>query len=90
MAKRKEVKRPEYIQDLTATIRKEGKRTFTEEAWRYNSILDQVRWMGADRFDAQEIAKRCGRTHEELTFKVGEFTIELKAKGESNGEKKTL
>ena len=86
----KQAKQKAYIPDLTATIRKEGKKTFKEESWRYNSILDQVRWMGADRFQAQEIAKRCGRTHEELTFTVGDFTIELKAKGESNGEKKTL
>ena len=86
----KQLKPKAYIPDLTATIRKEGKKTIREEAWRYYTILDQVRWMGADGMEAQEIAKRCGRTHEELTFTVGDFTIELKAKGESNGEKKAL
>ena len=84
------VKPKEYLQDLTAIISKKGEKTFREEAWRYNSILDQVRWMGADRFTAQTIAKRCGRTHEELTFTVGDFTIELinerKNDDDSSGE----
>lgn len=91
MAKRN-VKPKAYIEDLTATIRKEGKRTVAEKSWKYNTILEKVQWMGADRITATDIAKRCGRTHEEITFKVGDFTIELKAntKGENSGEKKTL
>lgn len=57
MGRTKPVQAKEYIADLTATIRREGKKPFREEAWRYYTILDQVRWMGADGMEAQEIAK---------------------------------
>jgi len=64
--------------EMMVVIRKNGKNPVRHEAWRYYSILDTLRWFGADRDTAAEIAKWCGRTHEELSKTTGEITVELK------------
>ena len=71
--------------DLVAVIRKSGKNPIRHEAWRFYSILDTLRWLGADLQTATDIAKWCGRSHEELTRTEGDITIELKEeRGKSN------
>ena len=53
--------------ELVAVIRKGGKSPIRHEAWRYYSILDTLRWYGVDRDTAMDVAKWCGRAHEELS-----------------------
>ena len=86
---RKQVHPKPYLDDLIAVIKRDGKMQTAVEAWKYNSIVDALYW--ADRnlsyIQRTDAAKKCCRTHEELTFKVGDrITIELKSEGrEKNG-----
>ena len=84
----KKIHPKERLDDLIAVIRLGGKNPVRLEAWRYWSIVETLRWFGIDRQTAYDAAKRCGRTHEELTFQVGvcadkgkEVTIELISEG---------
>ena len=63
--------------ELVAVIRKGGKSPIRHEAWRYYSILDTLRWYGLDLEQANEIAKWCGRTHEQLTKIAGDISVTL-------------
>ena len=78
--------KPRY-EDMDAVISKRGHKTEVIDSWRYYSIMDALRWMGAERVEAQDAAKRCCRTHEETTFKVGDITIELMPKEETKSGK---
>ena len=83
MAKR--VKPKPRIENLVAVIRKDRKDPIRLESWRYWSIMDALQWYGVCRQDASDIAKWCGRSHEELTRTDGDITIELKEeRGKSN------
>lgn len=78
MRRPKQIKPKPYQDDLTAVIRADGKKPVKLAAWRYYSIVDALRWMGLDHVQAHDVAKRCGRTHEKLSFQVNEtITIEL-------------
>ena len=73
--------------DLTAVIKKKGKSPIRIEAWRYWSIMDALQWYGVDRQAASDLAKWCGRTHEELAKISGDVSIELVAeRGKKNGQ----
>ena len=78
--------KPRY-EDMDAIISKRCHKTEVIDSWRYYSIMDALRWMGAERVEAQDAAKRCCRTHEETTFKVGDIIIELKPKEETKSGK---
>ena len=78
--------KPRY-EDMDAIISKRCHKTEVIDSWRYYSIMDALRWMGAERVEAQDAAKRCCRTHEETTFKVGDITIELMPKEETKSGK---
>lgn len=85
----KKAKIKPVIEDLTAIIRQEGKKPIKIESWRYYSIMDALRWMDVDRQKAEDTAKKCGRTHEEITFSVNDkITIELKKRRKKNAEKR--
>ena len=78
----------ERLDDLVAVIRLGGKNPVRLEAWRYWSIVETLHWFGIDRQTAYDASKRCGRTHEELSFTVNkdaekgkEVTIELISEG---------
>ena len=71
------------IEDLDAVIRREGKKPIKIESWRFYSIMDALRWMDVDRQKAEDTAKKCGRTHEQITFQVTDkISIELKQRKE--------
>ena len=79
MAKRKEIKPKRRIDRLIAIIRKDGRNPIRLESWRYYSILSELRWFGVDYLTATEVAKWCGRTHEEMNMTVNKYvTVELK------------
>ena len=79
MAKRKEIKPKRRIDRLIAIIRKDGRNPIRLESWRYYSILSELRWFGVDYLTATEVAKWCGRTHEEMKMTVNKYvTVELK------------
>lgn len=83
------VKPKPVIEDLDTIIRQEGKKPVKIESWRYYSIMDALRWMNVDRQKAEDTAKKCGRTHEEITFNVTDkITIELKKRRKKNAEKR--
>ena len=70
-------------EDLTAIIRQEGKKPIKIDSWRFYSIMDALRWMNVDRQKAEDTAKKCGRTHEQITFQVTDkISIELKQRKE--------
>ena len=81
-----------YYEDMTATIKKPGHKKVVIDSWRYYSIMDSLRWMGVDRLIAQDAAKRCCRTHEEVSFEIGDISVELKKKEvkEKNGKAKNV
>lgn len=81
-----------YYEDMTATIKKPGNKKVVIDSWRYYSIMDSLRWMGVDRLIAQDAAKRCCRTHEEVSFNIGDISIELKKKEvkKTDGKKKNV
>lgn len=84
----KKAKVKPFIEDLTAVIRRDGKKPIKIDAWRYYSIMDALRWMDVDRQKAADAAKKCGRTHEEISFTVTkEITIELKKERKKNARK---
>ena len=85
------VPKPAY-EDMIVTIKKRGHEKVVLDSWRYYSIMDALRWMGVERIKAQDTAKRCCRTHEEVSFTVGDIRIELKAKEvkEKNGKTKNV
>lgn len=58
-----------------------GRKKETHESWKYYSILDTLRWFGADRFAAHEAAKWCIRAEPGLT-KVVQPDISLEIKQE--------
>ena len=77
-------KQKEYLNNLIAIISKPGKQTVEIEAWKHHSIMEALHWFGIERLEAYDAAKRCGRTHEELSFKIGkekDVTIKLKSEG---------
>lgn len=79
MTRRKEIKPKRRIDRLIAIIRKDGKNPIRLESWRYYSILSELRWFGVDYLTATEVAKWCGRTHEEMKMAVNKYvTVELK------------
>ena len=79
MSRRKEIKPKRRIDRLIAIIRKDGKNPIRLESWRYYSILSELRWFGVDYLTATEVAKWCGRTHEEMKMAVNKYvTVELK------------
>lgn len=83
------VKPKPVIEDLDSIIRQEGKKPIKIESWRYYSIMDALRWMDVDRQKAEDTAKKCGRTHEEITFSVTDkITIELKKRRIKNAKKR--
>ena len=82
MRKQPEIEPPK---DMIAVIRKNGKNPIRLESWRYWSIMDALRWYGLDRLTASDLAKWCGRTHEELTRVMVDISIELV---EERGKKK--
>ena len=89
MPKKVKVKTKIETEDLTAIIRQEGKKPIKIDSWRYYSIMDALRWMGVDRQKAEDTAKKCGRTHEEITFSVTDkITIELKKRRIKNAKKR--
>lgn len=58
-----------------------GRKKETHESWKYYSILDTLRWFGADRFAAHEAAKWSSRAEPGLT-KVVQPDISLEIKQE--------
>ncbi|MBQ1572762.1 MAG: hypothetical protein IIZ78_16650 [Clostridiales bacterium] len=79
MAKRKEIEPKRRIDRLIAIIRKDGRNPIRLESWRYYSILSELKWFGVDHITATEVAKWCGRTHEEMKMAVNKYvTVELK------------
>ena len=79
MAKRKEIEPKRRIDRLIAIIRKDGRNPIRLESWRYYSILSELKWFGVDHLTATEVAKWCGRTHEEIKMAVNKYvTVELK------------
>ena len=83
------VKPKPVIEDLDAVIRQEGKKPIKIDSWRYYSIMDALRWMDVDRQKAADTAKKCGRTHEEITFNVTDkIIIELKKRRMKNAKKR--
>jgi hypothetical protein len=85
MAKRKEIKPKRRIDRLIAIIRKDGRNPIRLESWRYYSILSELKWFGVDHMTAQEVAKWCGRTHEEMKMTVNKYvTVELKEDKNNN------
>ena len=86
MSRRKEIKPKKRIDRLIAIIRKDGRNPIRLESWRYYSILSELRWFGVDYLTATEVAKWCGRTHEEMKMAVNKYvTVELKE--DNNGRK---
>ena len=78
MRKSKQDQPKERIEDLVAIIHYKNREVVRFDSWRYYSILDALRWLGVERQEAMDAAKRVGRTHEELTFKIGEnITVRL-------------
>ena len=77
MSMHKEIKPKRRIDRLIAIIRKDRKDPIRLESWRYWSIMDALQWYGVCRQDASDIAKWCGRAHEELTKVIGDVSIEL-------------
>ena len=63
--------------ELIAVIRKGNKSPIRHEAWRYYSILDTLRWYGVSLEEAKEIAKWCGRTHQQLMKITGDISVTL-------------
>lgn len=93
MPKKVKVKPKIESEDLTAIIRQEGKKPIKIDSWRYYSIMDALRWMNVDRQKAEDTAKKCGRTHEQITFQVTDkISIELKQRKEKKraGEEKNI
>ena len=85
----RQVKPKPVIEDLDTIIRQEGKKPIKIESWRYYSIMDALRWMDVDRQNAEDTAKKCGRTHEEIAFSVTDkITIELKKRRMKNAQKR--
>ena len=79
MSRRKEIKPKKRIDRLIAIIRNDGRNPIRLESWRYYSILSELRWFGVDYLTATEVAKWCGRTHEEMKMAVNKYvTVELK------------
>ena len=79
MSRRKEIKPKRRIDRLIAIVRKDGRNPIRLESWRYYSILSELKWFGVDHLTAQEVAKWCGRTHEEMKMAVNKYvTVELK------------
>ena len=79
MSRRKEIKPKRRIDRLIAIIRKDGRNPIRLESWRYYSILSELKWFGVDHITATEVAKWCGRTHEEMKMAVNKYvTVELK------------
>ena len=79
----RQVKPKPVIEDLDTIIRQEGKKPIKIESWRFYSIMDALRWMDVDRQKAEDTAKKCGRTHEQITFQVTDkISIELKQRKE--------
>ena len=79
MSRRKEIKPKRRIDRLIAIIRKDGRNPIRLESWRYYSILSELKWFGVDHLTATEVAKWCGRTHEEMKMAVNKYvTVELK------------
>ena len=93
MARRKEIEPKRRIDRLIAIIRKDGRNPIRLESWRYYSILSELRWFGVDYLTATEVAKWCGRTHEEMKMAVNKYvTVELKedTNGHNETKKETL
>ena len=83
MPKKVKVKPKIESEDLIAIIRQEGKKPIKIDSWRYYSIMDALQWMDVDRQKAEDTAKKCGRTHEQITFQVTDkISIELKQRKE--------
>lgn len=83
MPKKVKVKPKIESEDLTAIIRQEGKKPIKIDSWRFYSIMDALQWMDVDRQKAADTAKKCGRTHEQITFQVTDkISIELKQRKE--------
>ena len=79
MSRRKEIEPKRRIDRLIAIIRKDGRNPIRLESWRYYSILSELKWFGVDHITATEVAKWCGRTHEEMKMAVNKYvTVELK------------
>ena len=89
MSRRKEIKPKRRIDRLIAIIRKDGRNPIRLESWRYYSILSELRWFGVDYLTATEVAKWCGRTHEEMKMTVNKYvTVELKEDTNEHNETK--
>ena len=89
MARRKEIKPKRRIDRLIAIIRKDGRNPIRLESWRYYSILSELKWFGVDHLTATEVAKWCGRTHEEMKMTVNKYvTVELKEDTNEHNETK--
>ena len=89
MSRRKEIKPKRRIDRLIAIIRKDGRNPIRLESWRYYSILSELKWFGVDHLTATEVAKWCGRTHEEMKMAVNKYvTVELKEDTNEHNETK--
>ena len=85
MARKKQERPDDWDDNLVAEIRC-GNAMVRITAWKYNSIVDALSWMGLERPKTYEAAQWCGRTHQPSEKKFGDVTIKLvKEEGKQDG-----